>query len=168
MSPQKFNNVAELQYWHDRAANSARRTSEGCLLLGVKMSYSYQEREKAPGVLVSAYAHQVALMLYLRACNIPKGTEASHLCGNKGCIEPTHFRPEPHWVNQRRTKCHGRKRSRKGRVCYGHAGFTKCLCESITSLYSCVQNELLTVSFVQFVSVCLSTVSRLPFSCFSV
>lgn len=154
MSPQKFDTLNELMFWHERAENSAKRTPEGCLLLGAKGGYSYQGREKAPGVLVWAYAHQVALMVYLKAPHIPKGTEASHLCGNKACIEPTHLRPEPHWVNQRRTKCHGRKRMRKGRFCYGHTGYTKCLCESTTSLYSCVQNGLMTVFFVPFAVVC--------------
>ena len=168
MSPQKFLNISELKFWHERAENSARRTPEGCLLLGAAGNYSYQEREKSPGVPVWAYAHQVALMMYLKSCKMPKGSEASHLCGHKSCIEPGHLRAEPHWVNQKRIRCHGRKRSRRGRFCYGHAGYPKCLCESTTSLCSCVQNGLLTVFFVHIVFVCLPFAFWLLFSCFFV
>ena len=47
--------------------------------------------------------------------------DASHLCHNTLCINPTHISTEPHWLNNNRQQC-----TRKG-ICHGHGGYPECM-----------------------------------------
>lgn len=51
------------------------------------------------------YCHIVAAMYSLRRAPLP-GEEASHLCGNPRCIEPSHLTFESGGINRSRWCCH--------------------------------------------------------------
>jgi hypothetical protein len=48
----------------------------------------------------TAYAHRWSYQLFVGS--IPEGTEIDHLCGNRGCVNPTHLEPVKHSENVRR------------------------------------------------------------------
>jgi hypothetical protein len=55
-------------------------------------------------------AHVVAYELYVGP--VPDGLELDHLCGNKGCVNPSHLEPVTHRENIRR----GFRRRREARA----------------------------------------------------
>ena len=46
-------------------------------------------------------------MLELNITHLPADTDASHLCGNKRCVNVSHIVLEPHTTNNQRIECHG-------------------------------------------------------------
>ena len=63
----------------------------------------------------SRTAHRLSYLVHeLKSWQLPKHIEASHRCGNKLCVGPSHIVPESHEYNKSRQICHGLGR------CMGH------------------------------------------------
>lgn len=80
-------------------------TTFGCLhhnYSGTKKTKTYaQVRYKNK----KYYCHIVSAMVRVRRAPM-EGEEASHLCGNSSCIEPSHFTFETGPINKSRLCCH--------------------------------------------------------------
>ncbi len=51
------------------------------------------------------YVHRIAYLVKERLVALPEGTEISHLCHNRRCVEPSHLRAEEHITNVERQHC---------------------------------------------------------------
>ena len=93
----------------NKLTESSQRHATGCLVwMGGPVDSKYgQMRVKFPGNKVSRvmYVHRVAVMVSLKLDRLPEGQEASHLCNNSRCIEPTHLILESHQINSERHHC---------------------------------------------------------------
>lgn len=68
------------------------------------------------------HAHRLALMIWVTGSwDIPSELDASHLCGTRNCVRPTHLVLESREENKSRQICHTFK------VCTGHDPRPHCI-----------------------------------------
>lgn len=59
------------------------------------------------------YAHRIVCLYNMGVIDLPDGTEVSHLCHNKCCVNTAHLSVEAHAVNNSRKNCFQEQRCTK-------------------------------------------------------
>ena len=77
-------------------------------------------------VRFSMNAHKLAALKRYQTVILPDGTEASHLCHTKCCVNIQHIRAESHSLNKKRQICHNNFMN-EGSDCSGHEGHPDCI-----------------------------------------
>lgn len=74
-----------------------------------------------------AYAHRIVIFHHSGVTSLPSGSEVSHLCHNKRCINIDHLSVEPHAVNNTRIHCYNERHCSSNHVNFDGNKLPDCI-----------------------------------------
>ena len=123
-----FNNFQEVQEAYNHLMRKSYRFG-ACICVGSRSDKytDFRYTLKTTKRRIRTKAHQVAMLFRLAQHVMPVGTETSHLCNSKNCINVNHLNAEDRQTNMDRTRCIGQRAVRGPQFCWGHGNQPNCL-----------------------------------------